>query len=272
MPHIRMMIMVSLALMTVSSVKIHALEPENTAAFQEIRRFPAPEARQGVAVDEHHFYAVTNRTIGKYDKQTGRLVKKWQDAPGGPFIHLDSGVALDGKLYCAHSNYPAVPMTSSIEIFDAETLTPVASHSFGIFTGSATWVDRRDGCWWVAFANYDGNGGIPGRGPSWTALMKFDAEWRWLGGYTYPSEVVERFGSMSNSGGSWGEDGLLYITGHDHAEVYAMSIPDFGSELVLEKILPVTAEGQGIAWDRSKPGTLYTIIRSSSTVVVSKLK
>jgi hypothetical protein len=62
---------------------------------------------------------------------------------------------MDGKLYAAHSNYPDWPMTSSMEIFDAETLQPVGSHSFGILYGSLTWVDWKDGHWWMTFANYD---------------------------------------------------------------------------------------------------------------------
>ncbi len=242
------------------------------ARFEEVKRFPAPEALQGVAVDARHFYAITNRAIGKYDKKTGLPVKKWKDAPGGPFIHMDSGVVLDGRLYCAHSNFPATPMTSSIEIFDTKTLEHVGSHSFGIFEGSATWIDRKDGCWWVAFAQYAGKGGEPGKGPASTTLVKFDGEWRRLGGYVYPAAVVEKFGEMSNSGGSWGDDGLLYITGHDNAEIHALALPRAGSVLVLEKTLPVAAEGQGIAWDRSEPGSMYTVIRSKGEVVVSKLR
>lgn len=240
--------------------------------FEEVRRFTAPEARQGIAVDSDCFYAITNREIGKYEKETGKLVKKWESPANGPIIHLDSGVVLDGKLYCAHSNYPGVPMASSIEIFDTKTMEHVGSHSFGIFGGSATWVDRHDGFWWVAFAHYTGSGGVPGQGPSWTMLMKFDEDWRWAGGYVYPSNIVEKFGEMSNSGGTWGEDGKLYITGHDNAEIYVMSVPDAGSVMVREATLPVTAEGQGIAWDRSEPGTMYTILRSTTAVIVSKLR
>ena len=30
---------------------------------------------------------------------------------------------------------------------------------------------------------------------------------------------------MSNSGGSWGPDGFLYLTGHDPAEIYKMRLP-----------------------------------------------
>jgi len=51
-----------------------------------------------------------------------------------------------------------------------------------------------------------------------------------------------------------------------------MSLPKAGSVLVLEEILPVAAEGQGIAWDRSEPRTMYTILRSRTEVVVSRFR
>lgn len=240
--------------------------------FEEVRRFAAPEAVQGVAVDDRYVYAISNRSIGKYEKATGRRVDAWEGAADGPVLHLDSGVVIDGLLYCAHSNYPGVPMTSSIEIFDPETMTHVGSHSFGITEGSATWVDRRDGHWWVTFANYTGPGGVPGRGSEWTSLVELDDDWRRVAGFVYPAEVVERFDVMSNSGGAWGDDGRLYITGHDEGTVFVLALPESGSVLRLEAELPITAEGQGIAWDRAEPGTLYSIIRSSREVVESRLR
>ena len=114
-----------------------------------------PEANQGVGVDERHFYAVDNQAIAKYDKKTGKLVKKWQGPSDGPIVHLDSAMLMDGKLYAAHSNYPEWPMTSSVEIFDADTMEHIGTHSFGIQWGSLTWVDWHDGHWWMTFANYD---------------------------------------------------------------------------------------------------------------------
>jgi hypothetical protein len=240
--------------------------------FEEVRRFAAAEATQGVAVDDRYVYAIANRTIGKYEKVTGRRVGGWEGPANGPVIHLDSGVVIDGLLYCAHSNYPAVPMASSIEIFDPETMTHVGSHSFGIMEGSATWVDRWNGHWWVAFANYSGPGGVPGRGSDWTSLVEFDESWRRVAGFVYPPSVVERFDVMSNSGGTWGADGRLYITGHDEAAVFMMALPTSGSMLTLERELPIAAEGQGIAWDRAEPGVMYSIIRSSREVVESRLR
>lgn len=236
-----------------------------------MRRFAAPEARQGVAVADGYFYAIEDRSIGKYDVRTGERVAVWQERDDGPIVHLNSGVVVGQHLYAAHSNYPAVPMVSSIEIFDSKTLAHVDTHSFGVFAGSATWIDRREGYWWVAFANYEGRGGQPGKGPSWTTLVKFDDGWRAAGGYVFPPAVVERFGTRSSSGGAWGPDGHLYATGHDAAEVYVLRLPHAGSVLELVEIVPVEAAGQGIAWDRSAPGTLYTIIKRDRTVVVSRM-
>ena len=96
--------------------------------------------------------------------------------------------------------------------------------------------------------------------------MKFDERWRRVAGYVYPREVVERFQPMS---GTWGDDGRLYATGHDAGAVFVLSLPTAGSVLELQEVLPVAAEGQGIAWDRSEPGTLYSILRSTREVVVS---
>ena len=205
-----------------------------TKKFEEMVRFEAAEARQGVAVDAQHFYAVTDLGIGKYDKKTGKLVAKWESPKGGPFIHLDSGVIVDGKLYASHSNYPQEPMTSSVEIWDAVTMQHIGSHSFGIMWGSCTWIDRHDGAWWTVFANYSrvfGPSQRPYGNTYWTTLVRFDDRWEWQQAWIFPSSILKRAEPMSISGGSWGPDGLLYVTGHDNPEVYAVQIPKAGSVL-----------------------------------------
>ncbi|MBW7884587.1 MAG: hypothetical protein H3C34_18490 [Caldilineaceae bacterium] len=123
---------------------------------ETIAIFDAPDARQGVAVDDGYFYAVDNYHITKHDKETGEALLQWDGVTGdGPIIHLDSGVVVDGKLYAAHSNYPVWPMTSSVEVWDTETMEHIDTYSFGIQVGSFTWLDRYDGYWWGAFANYN---------------------------------------------------------------------------------------------------------------------
>jgi hypothetical protein len=46
------------------------------------------------------------------------------------------------------------------------------SRDLEIRSGSATWIDRHAGHWWVSFANYAGAGGAPGRGPESTQLIR----------------------------------------------------------------------------------------------------
>jgi hypothetical protein len=253
-----------------------AEEPANpdSPRVEASRRFEAPEARQAVAVDERSYYVIGNQVIGRYDRETHERLAVWEGPEGGPIQHLNSGVVVDGKLYCAHSNYPGIPMTSSVEIWDAETLEHVASHSFGTIGGSLTWVDRHAGLWWAGFAQYSGERAEPGRDPSWTRVVQLDERWQRLQGWVFPSEVVERFRPMSNSGASWGPDGLLYCTGHDNHEVYAMRLPELGSTLELVKVVPVASFGQGIAWDRT-PGAgrvLWGIIKDRREVTVTRVE
>ena len=239
--------------------------------FVTIKKIEVKEARQGIAVDEKYIYVVGTQQIGKYDKKTRKLIKHWQGKEDGPIIHLDSGVIIDGKLYCAHSNYPGVPMTSSLEIWDADKLEHIDTHSFGIQWGSCTWIDRYDGCWWASFAHYEKWKHETGKGSKWTTLVKFDDQWKNLQAWVFPKKVIERFIPMSNSGGSWGPDGYLYCTGHDHSEVYVLQIPEQGSELELVETIPIEILGQGISWDRSDKGVLYGIRKKDREVVVSKL-
>lgn len=236
-------------------------------ALEQTAEFRVPEANQGIGVDAQHFYAVDNTTIAKYDKRTGRLVGKWQGPKEGPIVHLDSAMVMNGKIYAAHSNYPEWPMTSSLEIFDADSMTHIGTHSFGIRWGSLTWVDWHNGSWWMTFANYDRPLG-PNKTPYGhkvnTVMVQFDKDLRPMQSWTLPKAILERFEDMSNSGGSWGPDGDLYLSGHDPAEIYRMRLPKAGSVLELVQIIPMNIRGQGIAWDRSQPGVIYGIVRATS--------
>lgn len=235
--------------------------------LEQIREFVVREANQGVGVDERYFYAVDNQAIGKYDKKSGKLVKRWQGEKDGPIRHLDSAMLMGGKLYAAHSNYPEWPMTSSLETWDADTLEHVGTHSFGINWGSLTWVDFHDGHWWMTFANYDrllGPGQTPYGHKAATQMIKFTPDFTMVESWVLPKSLLDRFEDMSNSGGSWGPDGFLYLTGHDPAELYRVRLPKAGSVVELVDVIPMNVRGQGIAWDRSQPGVIYGVIRATA--------
>jgi hypothetical protein len=239
-----------------------------------VQRFDADNAYQAVAVGQGAFYAISNVRLTRHDKKTGRALQQWDDGSqlSSPLSHLDSGVVLDGKLYSAHSNYPGWPMTSTVEVWDMANMQHIESHSFGVMLGSFTWLDRHDGSWWGAFANYD----IVQRGMTEpygetrnTVMVQFDDDFEVLQSWSLPAEILRRMSPMSNSGGSWGSDGYLYLSGHDDPEIYVMALPENGSELDwLATVRLPGLNGQGIAWDRSSDeNTLWAILRSTRQVL-----
>jgi hypothetical protein len=245
-----------------------ALTTADTTAVV-VKRWPTDEARQGVAVDATAFYAIDDRAIGKYDKTTGRKLAEWRAAPDEPFTHLNGCVVIGTELVCAHSNYPAVPMWSTIEVFDTATLRHVRRRDLGKERGSATWVDSHDGAWWVAFAHYSARGGEPGKGSEQTTLRRFDRDWREVGLWMHPPEIVARWQGMSNSGGAW-HGGRLYTTGHDEPALYVFEVPPSNGVLKLVATVAVESAGQGIAFDPAAD-LLYSIQRATKEVLVSRL-
>ena len=234
-----------------------------------VERWRTEEAEQGVAVDATAFYAIDDAAIGKYDKTTGRRIAKWTAPPASHFVHLNSGVVVGRELLCAHSNYPAVPMHSTIEIFDRETLQHLRTHDLGSSRGSATWIDFHDGSWWVAFAHYSGPGGEPGKESDQTTLRRFDEEWRERGSWRFPPEVIAAWRGRSSSGGTW-RGNRLYTTGHSEPRLYVLEVPKSGSVLRLVSTIAVETAGQGVALDPTAD-LLYSIQRATREVLVSRL-
>jgi hypothetical protein len=249
--------------------------------YEEGRRFPAAEAGQAAVADREFVYAINNFTVAKYRKATGERVALWDGGKGGPVIHMNAGTIFEGRLYCAHSNYPGVPMQSSVEIFDTASLEHVGSHSFGRTDGSLTWIDRRDrasglksgGAWIACFVHYGKRGGEPGRGPEWTRIVEYDEQWRELRGWALPADLMTHIGvrGYSVSGGAFGPDGLLYATGHDHPELYVLDFPTAGSALKWIATIPITTEGQAFGWDPAEPNMLYTVGRRTREVIVGRV-
>lgn len=240
------------------------------AAPVVVARFRVPEARQGVAVSATRFYAIDNSRIAAYDKRTGRRLASWTGDPAR-FPHINSCGIAGPDLVCAASNYPAVPMLSSVETFDAATLRHMSSRGLPGSPGSLTWIVRHQGAWWAGFANYDGRGGEPTRDHRATRLVRYDDAFRPADAWRFPATVLARFAPYGTSGGDWGRDGLLHVTGHDRREVYRLTLPIAGTTLVHVDTLPVSTGGQGIAFDPATPGLLWSIDRRSRRVVETRL-
>ncbi len=239
----------------------------------EIGRWPVLEAGQGVAVDDAFFYGIGNFAIVKLRKDNGERVAEWVGQKGGPIVHLNGGHVADGKLILAHSNFPQLPMASSLELYDTKTLAHVATHSFGIRLGSLTYAERHHGFWWACFANYNDAGTTPGFDQRWTYFGKFNDDWQLLESWLFPPQVVAHWGRSSSSGGSWGDDGLLYVTGHDEPELYVLRLPKQGVTLDYVTTIDIPFEGQSWAWDRSAAPrrVIYGISRRTKDVIAAEI-
>jgi hypothetical protein len=172
---------------------------------------------------------------------------------------------------CAASNYPETPQRSMVELFDAGTLAHRESIPLDGFPGSLTALTRHDGSWWAVFANYDGRGGDGGRTHRDTLLVELDAQFREKRRFHFPDDVLARFAPRSCSGAQWGKDGLLYVTGHDRPEVYAVRLPEKGGKLEHVATYPMATNGQAIDWDPVEPNLLWSIERATREMVAGRI-
>jgi hypothetical protein len=217
------------------------------------------DATQAAAADEKHVYAISNRRVAKYDRGTGKLL----GVSTGAAEHLNSGVFHEGKLYCAHSNFPKKPDESDIRMYDPETGKLTVFHTFMNPPGSLTWALPRKGEWWCHFAHY-------GNDNAKSVLIRYDAKWKELGRWSYPKKLIADWGKNSLSGGIWEGDTLL-ATNHDDPVLYRLRLPKVGTEIELVEVLPAPFTGQGIAAD-PKTGGLVGISRPKQQVIFAVKK
>lgn len=264
------LILAALALQAAPAPPVPASSGDAPARKAETLRRYDGGATQGAAVGPGDIYSVSNSRLVRFDKKTGEKRAEWT-GDKARFPHINACAVIAKDLVCASSNFPATPQVSTIEMFDPASLAHRRSVSLGLGTGSATWVDRHDGFWWVMFANYDGKGGEPPRDHRHTTLVKFDDQWRRLEAWGLPASVLERIAPMSISGGGWGPDGKLYLSGHDRPELYVMQLPMGGGVLDHLDTVGMEAEGQSIDWDESQPGVLYGITRQTREILAMRV-
>ena len=233
-----------------------------SATWRETATLSADEATQAAAADERHVYAIASRSIAKYDRRSGQRLAE----SSGCATHLNSGFFWQGKLYCAHSNYPAKPERSELLVLDPESMELTTYHDFAGQPGSLTWAVRHDDAWWCNFAYYDADNHK-------SYLARFDDNWREQARWAYPMKLVERLGRHSLSGGIWYHEQLL-ATDHDHEVLYRLALPpaaesDKPGVLELREVWPAPFAGQGIA-DDPVTGGLVGIVRKKKLVIFAE--
>lgn len=225
--------------------------------WRQTRVLPAPEAHQAAAADDRFVYAISSTEVAKYDRSSGERVA----VSTGEAKHLNSGFVWNGRVFCAHSNYPRKPEQSDIRVLDPESMRLTTFHDFGSFDGSLTWVLRHEEHWWCNFAHYGDDNGR-------TVLVKFDGEWREQARWTYPATVIRELGRYSLSGGVF-SDGDLLVTGHDDRVLFRLRVPTEGKELAFLGRQPAPFTGQGIAHD-PQTGGLVGINRGKRLIVFAE--
>lgn len=234
------------------------------------RTLVANEARQGVASDGTHVFAIDNSRIVRYRLDDGGRLAEFDGDPA-QFPHLNSCTLIAPDLVCAASNYPAVPQTGSVEFFDPLTLAHRRSIPLPQNPGSLTAVLRRDGQWWAAFAQYDGKGGVAGKSHRDTVIAAVDDSFAITRSWSLPPSVLSRLAPHSISGLAWGADGKLYASGHDKPEIYVFDLPPQGSVLHHVATFATATFGQAIDFDPKDPALLWSIDRKRRTVVASRI-
>lgn len=227
--------------------------------WNKTREISAKEAHQAAAAKGKFVYAIASRVIAKYDRKTGKRIALSK----GDAKHLNSGLFWNGRLFCAHSNYPSKPERSQIMALDPETMRLSVFKDFGDSGGSLTWAIRRGGHWWCNFAYY-------GDDNHRTYFVKYDRDWKELGRLTYPQSVIRQLGRYSLSGGIWrGED--LLVTGHDDPVLFRLRLPKAGKVLEFIDQQSAPFSGQGIAVDPVSGG-LIGIHRARRQIVFAEAR
>lgn len=242
-------------LLAVPCATLAAAEP----AYVESGSVAAAEATQAAAADEQFLYAISSTQVAKYDRRSGERLA----LSTGKASHLNSGYFWEGKLYCAHSNFPKTPAQSELMQLDPATMQLSTYKDFGAAYGSLTWAIRKENRWYCNFAHY-------GKENHKSVLVAFDNEWNELASWTYPAELVADLDNYSLSGGIWKGDTLI-ATGHHARKLYHLSLPEEGKVLRLDAVLPGPFPGQGIATDPLS-GELIGIDRPQKRIVFAKLR
>jgi len=225
--------------------------------YREVSRFASEYAIQAAATHGKYVFAIDSRKIAKYDRTTGELLGHSQ----GDAIHLNSGFVWKHKILCAHSNYPSIPEQSQVMQLDPRTMALTRWHEFDDYGGSLTWIVRRGKRWLCHFAKY-------GSENKDSFLVEFDNRFNEQRRWSYPSELIDKLGKYSLSGGVWFR-GELLVTGHDAEEVYALRFPRTGPILEVVETRRIAFTGQGFAVDKASKG-LVGISRAERNIIFVK--
>ena len=207
------------------------------------------EAKQGIAVDNEYFYAISDKAIGKYNKKTGKIVLRWKSKKD--ITHLNGGFIDGNKLICVHNPTGK----NSIVTFDKNTLKKLSDKKINV-DGSLTWYYPYDNTNYGVLAYYKDN-------VNKTKFCKFDDDFNVVKSWSFPQKIIDDIKPWSISGG-FIKSGYVYASGHDKSVIYKFTMNDDKDVLTLFDTIDVVSSGQGIAFYNDD---LLTINRKNHQVI-----
>lgn len=242
------------ALLLVSALAADGSKLDLKPGWKATGELKSEHAAQAAAATDTHVFAVSSTTVAVYDRATGKLLATGE----GKAEHLNSAFVWNGKVYCAHSNYPKTPETSEIRVYDPATNKLTVFHEFKNPPGSLVWNVHDGKHWWCCFARYQ-------KDNAKTVLIRYADGFKEEARWTFPAKVIDDWDGMSASGGVWDGDTLL-VSHHHYKVLYRLRVPKGGKELEFVEALACPFPGQGIAAD-PKTGGLVGIDRGAKKVV-----
>lgn len=203
--------------------------------------YKVKEAKNGVALDGKHFYAISNSCIGKYSRKTGKKVLSKQF----PFKNISGGTFVNGDLVVINNS----SKSGNILIWlDPDTLDIIDTMPVPQVSGTLSWIDWAWDKWWVCDAFFKKN-------VKETSIYCFNQDWVLEGYWKLPKSIVNEIKPESLLGGAWfGE--YLCVMSNDNPEMYILELPEHSLYAKLVKKVQVCFDGRGFALERGK-GNVY---------------
>lgn len=209
----------------------------------EQERFRNIDAVNGVAVGPNNFYSISDKSISKCHKLTGRTMSRFIDF-NNKIDKLNDGLILYDRLICVgmkdNSNY--------LFYFNTDTLELIGKRKLKL-QSELKWIDIRDGLWW---------------GSSSDKFYLFDGEWNVKNTWEYPyivSRLIKNNGGII--GGTFGPNKYVYVTGGKRSEIYVLQVPRDQKGLRYKWTISTTDNGQGTNLIPKVPKSKYKFTNHS---------
>lgn len=249
------------------------LEQEFSTRWNSAKEYTnIPDAHKGIAAGRDFFYVINTNSISKHSTKTGELIKRVDFSNHPRIKNMNGAVVVRNNLYVTNSPATVKHRQNTIEVFNRDLVYLYHINVTGN-TGALTWIDYHNGKWWGCFAHYDDM-------VRYTVLVEFyhpnpDLEyedtihskdlvnWHVKDRWFFPHKVNEHFLPYSCTGGSFGPDGKLYVTGHRN-EIYVLDFHPKAEIMGLDYIKE-TDINVSVSIDKER-GILFGINKDNKTV------